>query len=296
MRRRALLHQRALTTVLGCAASASAALVPGATRTVGSCIVARHQDMLRLERACEPGNVQSEWDLAGSFAPDYAGTMARMARESLEHRVGPQRVLLLGLGGGTIAADILCGGGRQMDWRLHVTAVEADADVADAATQYFLPLMFDAQHTEALERRLRIVVADAIDAVSCSAKSAPLPTHASLLRPLVNGDAPTDAESERAYDVIIEDFAYEVRTRDQARDQLPSPAAPAIQAHLLRVCSCAPSAGVRGRAAADAARAELLAGSACPRGPGLHAACEHPLRGACTDGAPRLHPHRQRLE
>jgi len=38
-------------------------LLPGQRRQVGSCVVYRTGDMLRLERAAEPGNVQSEWDV-----------------------------------------------------------------------------------------------------------------------------------------------------------------------------------------------------------------------------------------
>ena len=52
--------------------------------------------------------MQSEWDLASGRAPDYAGVMASLATDALGSRPrGDRRVLMLGLGGGTIAADIM---------------------------------------------------------------------------------------------------------------------------------------------------------------------------------------------
>ena len=52
--------------------------------------------------------LQSEWDLASGRAPDYAGVMASLATDALGSRPrGDRRVLMLGLGGGTIAADIM---------------------------------------------------------------------------------------------------------------------------------------------------------------------------------------------
>ena len=51
---------------------------------------------------------QSEWDMASGCAPDYAGVMASLATDALSSRPrGDRRVLMLGLGGGTIAADIM---------------------------------------------------------------------------------------------------------------------------------------------------------------------------------------------
>ena len=51
---------------------------------------------------------QSEWDMASGRAPDYAGVMASLATAALSSRPrGDRRVLMLGLGGGTIAADIM---------------------------------------------------------------------------------------------------------------------------------------------------------------------------------------------
>ena len=51
---------------------------------------------------------QSEWDMASGCAPDYAGVMASLATDALGSRPrGDRRVLMLGLGGGTIAADIM---------------------------------------------------------------------------------------------------------------------------------------------------------------------------------------------
>ena len=53
-------------------------------------------------------HLQSEWDLASGRAPDYAGVMASLATDALGSRPrGDRRVLMLGLGGGTIAADIM---------------------------------------------------------------------------------------------------------------------------------------------------------------------------------------------
>jgi spermidine synthase len=138
--------------------------------------------------------VQSEWDIARQRAPDYAGTMADLARVALEERKGPQHVLLLGLGGGTIAADLLCGAGRPLDWRLECTSVEFDADVAEAARQYFMPCMF--AHSPESHERLHVVIGDAVKLVTGSTATAAPPEAAP--RPLGG-----------PYDVLIEDFAYE---------------------------------------------------------------------------------------
>ena len=149
-------------------------------------MVERVGNSLRLERKVEPGNVQSEWDCENQVAPDYAGTMASMAREALKDRRGPQRILLLGLGGGTVAADLLCGGKTRLaDWRLHVTAIESDADVAAAAHEHFSPEMFRGQPYELEQNRLSVIVADAVELVR---------------------DRPFRGEK---FDVILEDFAYE---------------------------------------------------------------------------------------
>ena len=167
------------------ATSSNALLGPhDSPRVVGNCLVARRGDTLRLELLTEPGNVQSEWDLAGATAPDYAGTMAHMARAALAHRAGPQRVLLLGLGGGTIAADLLL-----HDRRLHVTAIERDADVAAAAREVFIPAMLPPVAREKID----IVLADAVERILHRRKA---------------GVAPHAREQMR-YDVILEDFAYE---------------------------------------------------------------------------------------
>lgn len=66
--------------------------------------------------------------------------MASIASAALEGRRNG-RVLMLGLGGGTIAADIMMS--EPIDWSLQVTCVEADEDTAEAARLYFLPLMFE---------------------------------------------------------------------------------------------------------------------------------------------------------
>ena len=149
-------------------------LRPGESRVVGSCLVEHRGDLLRLCRSAEPENIQSEWDMASGRALDYAGVMARLATFALGSRPrGDRRVLMLGLGGGTIAADIMlvralrcvhaelpcacpiclptslpvfclpaCHQAAPVDWTLQVTCVEADSDTAAAAQQFFLPLMF----------------------------------------------------------------------------------------------------------------------------------------------------------
>ena len=114
-------------------------LRPGESRVVGGCLVEHRGDLLRLCSSIEPENIQvataacilahahvthtptcastctctftclqSEWDLASGRAPDYAGVMASLATDALGSRPrGERRVLMLGLGGGTIAADIM---------------------------------------------------------------------------------------------------------------------------------------------------------------------------------------------
>ena len=165
-------------------ATASGLLEPGGSRIVGSCLVARRGNLLRLERQSEPGNVQSEWDLDKQCAPDYAGTIAGMARSALEGRTGPQKILLLGLGGGTMAADLLI---NPVDWRINITAVESDADVAAAAREVFFPSMF-ASSPGAADSKLSVAIGDALELVEQPAEL------------LVDGEG---------FDVIIEDFAYE---------------------------------------------------------------------------------------
>jgi len=168
----------------------------GERRRIGNCVVHRKEDMLRLERAQEPGNIQSEWDIGMRRTPDYAGTMASMAREALvAQQTGDarRRVLMLGLGGGTIAGQLLLAGGREdgaFDSHLHVTAIEADVDVAQAACRYFVPQMFEHSPNESsLHRRLRVLNADAVG--------------------VVHGSIDLSEEDQVPYDVIIEDFAYE---------------------------------------------------------------------------------------
>jgi hypothetical protein len=160
------------------------ALQPGESRVTGTCLVMRTGDSLCLERAAEPGNVQSEWDCKMGRAPDYAGTMADMALLALSRRPKgspPARVLLLGLGGGTIAGQILC----DADWALQVTALEADADVAKAAEDFFFPAMFEQTPNPAhFSQRLRVVLADASRVVH-----------------VLQGEEP--------FDVVVEDFAYQ---------------------------------------------------------------------------------------
>ena len=168
-------------------------LKPGERRTIGSCIVEHMGKSITLERSSEPGNVQSEWDVSQGCAPDYAGCIAEMALKALASR--PQRggrVLMLGLGGGSIAGHILCGS-TSIDWTLRVTAVEADGDVVTAAQELFFPSMFgenprvDPAAEPNLRQRLRVLHADA--------------------ERVADGSV-TLGDTSRPFDVIIEDFAY----------------------------------------------------------------------------------------
>ena len=170
------------------------AIARGDRRRLGNCIVHRRGDMLRLERAQEPGNIQSEWDAGMCCTPDYAGTMAEMARDALvssQPQAGGRCVLMLGLGGGTIAGQLLLRGGLpdgSFDPLLHVTAVESDVDVARAASRYFMPLMFEqAAGAASLQRRLHILHADALGVV----------------------EGTVGLGEHGPFDVIIEDFACE---------------------------------------------------------------------------------------
>ena len=163
---------------------------------MGSCVVDRRGDSLRLERVdAEPGNIQSEWNLDERCAPDYAGAMADMALEALAGRKGG-RVLMLGLGGGTIAAHMLLRAAEaaEPDWALSITAIEYDVDVSAAAREIFVPLMLDDSSEAAASnfaRRLRIVEADAVSSVMAAA---------------VDDD---DGDGLGGpFDCIVEDFAY----------------------------------------------------------------------------------------
>ncbi|KAL1499662.1 hypothetical protein AB1Y20_011859 [Prymnesium parvum] len=160
-----------------------APLAPGASVTIaGRVLVSRHADLLRLELLSEPSAIQSEWHLSRRLAPDYAGAIAERARAALPR--GGQ-LLLLGLGGGSIAGQLLCGASAAAGVR--VAAVEADAAVAAAARDYFFPAMFAGSRRRAA-RRLRVAVADA--------------------RRVAAGDAPPPRGAAGPYDVIVEDFAY----------------------------------------------------------------------------------------
>ena len=145
-----------------------ALLEPRASKIIGDWRVEwRAGDFLRLQELGEPFNIHSEWDFARQRAQCYAGIMADLARNALDGRKGPQHVLMLGLGGGTIAADMICGAGKPLDLRLHITAVEADADIAIAARKYFFPLMF--QQNPNAEEQLHILLANAMELVSGAA-------------------------------------------------------------------------------------------------------------------------------
>lgn len=175
-----------------CTAAAPQLLQPGESRRLGGCVVDRCGNSLRLERVdAEPGNIQSEWRLDERCAPDYAGVMADMALEALAGRRGA-RVLMLGLGGGTIAAHMLLRAAEaaEPDWALSITAVEYDKDVSAAAQELFFPLMLDASDAAAsnMARRVRVVEADAVSTVMEATAAAEL------------GGAP--------FDCIVEDFAY----------------------------------------------------------------------------------------
>ena len=189
-------QQQFSSTRSGAAASLALKLQPGEVHTINNVkVYLKGDQFLRMERLQEPGNVQSEWDLENGVAPDYAGTMASMAAAALASpaaAAGPKRVLVLGLGGGTIPAHILCGAGGSPDWSLQVVGVELDKDVAQAAREFFFPAMFEtcacrigspaaAKH---MQDRLALVEADA--------------------RQLVADDVGFEK-----FDVIIEDIAYE---------------------------------------------------------------------------------------
>ena len=176
-------------------------LLPGQRRQVGSCVVYRTGDMLRLERAAEPGNVQSEWDVGQRRTPDYAGTMADMASLALAARPSccRGRVLMLGLGGGTIAGQLLLESPpaeaaatetqhASRSCRLHVTAIERDVDVAAAAMRHFFPSIFD-QSGASVQQCMRVLRVDALRLADESVK--------------------LSAEDAGPFDVVIEDFGYE---------------------------------------------------------------------------------------
>lgn len=111
-----------------------ALLESNASAIVGGCLVELCGGFMRLERLAEPYILQSEWDFARQCAPNYAGAMADLAREVLKGRRGPQRVLLLGLGGGTIAGSlILIGAGRPVDRRIQVAQGHAGVEESTRA-------------------------------------------------------------------------------------------------------------------------------------------------------------------
>jgi len=198
---------------LGCSAALQPQAAPppllraGESRVVGSCLIEHRGDSLRLCSSVEPENIQSEWDMASGRAPDYAGVMASLATAALSSRPrGDRRVLMLGLGGGTIAADIMLA--EPVDWTLRVTCVEADADTASAAQQFFIPLMFAPDDctsaaarsgSENMLRRLDVIVADA---TTCVAQA----------QAQTDTDTDTDTDTVEVlggpFDIIVEDFAY----------------------------------------------------------------------------------------
>jgi len=153
----------------------------GYQRAVGECLVVRQGDRLLLMRAQEPENIQSEWDIANARAPDYAGTIAAIATGALRRRAPEGRLLMLGLGGGTIAASVL----RDVQ-NASVVAVEHDRDVIEAAQRFFYPFMLSPR----LEERLHVLQACALR--------------------FVHGEAEAHvAEHRGAFDVLVEDFGYD---------------------------------------------------------------------------------------
>lgn len=166
----------------------------GESREFGNVVVQLSQGRMILEHKAEPGNIQSEWDTLRCRAPDYAGCIADKAILALQAS-GKQdlRLLMLGLGGGSIVGHIICAS-FTIDRSLRVTAVESDEDVTRAAQEVFFPAMYhndsfllSEQQVAALQH-VRIIHADA--------------------RHVVEGSVSLPVDATGPFDVIIEDFAY----------------------------------------------------------------------------------------
>lgn len=113
--------------------------------------------------------ILSSWTKAQGATPGkalgYLNLMAQEMRETIPTSRTADRteLLLLGLGGGALLGDTLCGGTtspRPSTARLlNVTAVELDAHMIDVAREQFFPEMFrGCRHAE---QRVRIVKGDA---------------------------------------------------------------------------------------------------------------------------------------
>lgn len=114
--------------------------------------------------ATELKQVYSRWDKRNHRAlSPYGHTMAGEVRSQFSSvtrkRSANQNVLMLGLGGGVIAGDLLCNASAPNNMR--VTAVELVASVASLAERRFFGAMFSGRYAP-LRDRLRVVVGDAM--------------------------------------------------------------------------------------------------------------------------------------
>jgi len=108
--------------------------------------------------------VYSRWDKRRQRAlSPYGHTMAGEVRSHFasvaRKRSANEHVLMLGLGGGVIAGDLLCNSSASSDMR--VTAVELVASVASLAERRFFNAMFSGECAR-MRDRLRVVVGDAM--------------------------------------------------------------------------------------------------------------------------------------
>ena len=108
--------------------------------------------------------VYSRWDKRKQRAlSPYGHTMAGEVRSHfasvIRKRPANEKVLMLGLGGGVIAGDLLCNSSSSTN--MHVTAVELVASVASLAERRFFNAMFSGKCAH-MRDRLRVVVGDAM--------------------------------------------------------------------------------------------------------------------------------------
>ena len=142
---------------------------PNITTHHGLKIVEASDRILMLSPAAN--RIYSRWD---KIKHEALSPYGRACAEAVRRAPLPARarVLMLGLGGGVIAGDLLCGSsGAKRDAALaidEVVAIELSLAVTQAAQERFLPVIFSGACAE-MRPKLRIVNGDALEAAKLMA-------------------------------------------------------------------------------------------------------------------------------
>ena len=152
-----------LLALLGSATAATAASLSKRSANSTGPLLTIHEDATKiLMISAREHRVYSRWDKTHHRAlSPYGRAMADAVRAHLRKSQQKARVLMLGLGGGVIAGDLLCNQASLPAGIGRITAVEAYASVAKLAETRFFGAMF-AGPCASMRDRLRVVVGDAM--------------------------------------------------------------------------------------------------------------------------------------